>query len=524
MVNQDDFLENDNPLEQNNLLIQATEKLYKLLVDSVKDYAIFMLDPAGRVLTWNTGAECIKGYTAGEIIGKHFSQFYPLEAKEIAFPQQALEIAGREGSFEHEGWRVRKDGSLFWANVVITAVRDQKGQLIGFAKVTRDLTRRKGLEEALVNSHQALKQSEARYRLLIDNVKDYAIFMLTPEGHVATWNIGAQRIKGYRAEEIIGQHFSLFYPVEVVQTGFPAYELRKALGDGRFEDEGWRVRKDGSRFWANVVISPLYDEQQIHIGFAKVTRDLSQQLRNEELTQKNQELLQINRDLDRVNKDLDNFVYAASHDLKAPILNLEGLLKALEKRLSTQTRQDQSVEQIYQLLYRSVARLKATIGDLTEVARIGKENQEDVARIPIADILTEVQEDLESQIQEAGAHIEQKLNCPDVHFSRKNLKSIFYNLLSNALKYRSPDRPLKVVITCQTQEEYYVLSVQDNGLGMDMRHEEKIFALFKRLHSHVEGTGVGLYMVKKMIENAGGRIRVESQVGVGSTFQVYFKQ
>lgn len=366
--------------------------------------------------------------------------------------------------------------------------------------------------------------TEKLYKLLIDSVKDYAIFMLTPEGLVATWNIGAQRIKGYAAEEIVGRHFSLFYPPEVAQAGFPQYELRKALADGRFEDEGWRVRKDGSLFWANVVINPLYDEQQVHIGFAKVTRDLSQRLKNEELMHKNQELLQINKDLDRVNKNLDTFVYTASHDLKAPISNLEGLLKALEKKLSPQTRQDQRVKQIYQLLYGSVARFKATIADVTEVARIGKESQEDVAAISLAEVLGEVREDLKSQILEAGAHLEQKLDCPEVHFSRKNLKRILYNLLSNACKYRSPDRPLTIRITCRTEEEYQVLTVEDNGLGMDMRHEEKIFALFKRLHTHVEGAGIGLYMVKNILENAGGKVQVESQVDVGSVFKVYFKR
>jgi signal transduction histidine kinase len=252
---------------------------------------------------------------------------------------------------------------------------------------------------------------------------------------------------------------------------------------------------------------------------------------NEELSESNQTLArmnaaldQTNKELDRTNKDLDTFVYTASHDLKAPILNIEGLLRALEKQLGKETLLQTRVQQIYELLYHSVNRFKSTIGDLTEVARIGKESTEDVASIDIGDMLEEVLADLAPQLQEAGVKLERSVDCPTIQFSRKNLKSILYNLLSNAIKYRSPDRPPLVRISCQMQEGYILLTVQDNGLGMDMRQEEKIFALFKRLHSHVEGSGIGLYIVKKMIEHAEGKIAVESQVGVGSTFSVYFKR
>jgi PAS domain S-box-containing protein len=173
-----------------------SEGRFRLLVESVRDYAIFMLDPDGRVLTWNAGAERFKGYQANEIIGQHFSRFYPPEALARDLPRHELEVAKETGTFEDDGWRVRKDGSLFWANVVITAVRDATGKLLGFAKVTRDLTQRRNQEEAL-------RQSEERFRLLVEGVADYAIFMLDVNGKVATWNVGAQRIKGYSSEEII---------------------------------------------------------------------------------------------------------------------------------------------------------------------------------------------------------------------------------------------------------------------------------------------------------------------------------
>ena len=245
---------------------------------------------------------------------------------------------------------------------------------------------------------------------------------------------------------------------------------------------------------------------------------------NEEIQASNEELTEANGQLARVNADLDNFVYTASHDLKAPILNVEGLLKALERQLSGDLREKEIVRQLYEMLYASVARFRKTINDLTEVARIGKESQEDIATIALADVLAEVRQDLDSPIREAGARIEESLTCPAVRFSRKNLKSILYNLVSNAVKYRSPDRAPHVRVSCDAQAGYYVLIVADNGLGMDMAQEDKIFALFKRLHAHVEGTGIGLYIVKKIVENAGGRIEVESQVGVGSTFRVFLKQ
>ena len=249
--------------------------VYRLLAEGVQDYAIFALDSVGRVLTWSAGAARIKGYARTEIVGQHFSVFYPPEAIAAGLPERELEVARRIGRSEDEGWRVRKDGSQFWANVVITALYDELGQLVGFAKVTRDLTARRVDEEEL-------RRSEERFRLLVESVRDYAIFMLDPLGYIATWNAGAERIKGYQAAEIVGRHFSAFYPQEKVAVGFPQHELEVAAREGRFEDEGWRVRKDGSQFWANVVITALRDRTGKLVGFAKVTRDLTERRALEE--------------------------------------------------------------------------------------------------------------------------------------------------------------------------------------------------------------------------------------------------
>ena len=231
----------------------SDESRYRLLVEAVADYAIYMLDPQGFVASWNPGAERFKGYTASEIIGKHFSRFYTEEDRRAELPQQFLRIAAREGRLEREGWRVRKDGSRFWAHVIIDPIRDSSGTLIGFAKVTRDFTERKAAEDAL-------RKSEEQFRLLIEGVTDYAIFMLDPDGRVSSWNLGAQRIKGYLPNEIIGHHFSRFYTEEDRRDGQPEINLATARKEGRVEKEGWRVRKDGSRFFAHVVIDAIRND------------------------------------------------------------------------------------------------------------------------------------------------------------------------------------------------------------------------------------------------------------------------
>src|SRR5215831_4796240 len=232
--------------------LRESERRFRMLVEGVLDHAIYMLDPSGIVTNWNPGAERLKGYTSDEIIGQHFSKFYTREERAAGLPGRVLELAAREGQYEAEGWRVRKDGSRFWALVVVDAIHNEKGELEGFAEVTRDITERRSAQEAL-------RDSERQFRLLVAGVTDYALFMLDPNGIVISWNAGAARIKGYAADEIIGQHFSRFYPERDRATGLPARALYTATQEGRFEGEGWRVRKDESLFWADVVIDAIRD-------------------------------------------------------------------------------------------------------------------------------------------------------------------------------------------------------------------------------------------------------------------------
>jgi PAS domain S-box-containing protein len=256
------------PLNQRTL----TDADYRLMVEGVTDYAITVLDPGGIFISWNGGAKKLNGYEGPEVLGRHFSLLYPSELLEQNRPDRDLASALELGHVEEEGWRLRKDGTRFWASVVITRMTGADGDVRGYSMITRDLSERRRQDEML-------RMSEERFRLLVEGVKDYAIFMLDPGGHIVSWNLGAQKNKGYEASEIIGQHFSKFYPAEVAASGWPEEELRNALRDGRFEDEGWRIRKDGSRFWASVVITALHDATGKHRGFAKVTRDLTERRR-----------------------------------------------------------------------------------------------------------------------------------------------------------------------------------------------------------------------------------------------------
>ena len=248
---------------------------FQLLVESISDHAVFMIDPAGHVANWNAGAERIKGYSTAEIVGEHFERFYTAEDRAADVPRSALELARGHRRYHDEGWRVRKDGTRFWASVIIGAVQDDSGELLGFANVTRDITARYRIQQALI-------ESERQFRLLVNGVREYALCMLDPAGIVTTWNVGAERTAGYNADEIVGQHFSKFYLDADRAAGHPEESLRIAAEDGRFEAEAQRVRKDGSVFWANVVIDPIRDETGQLIGFAAITRDITERRKSEE--------------------------------------------------------------------------------------------------------------------------------------------------------------------------------------------------------------------------------------------------
>ena len=488
---------------------QQSDDRFRLLVSEVKDYAILMLDPQGHVVSWNAGAERIKGYRAEEILGQHFSRFYLAEDLEQGKPEYELKVATEEGRFEDEGWRVRKDGSQFWANVVITALRDETGQLLGFGKVTRDITERKRAEEAL-------RESEERIRLLVSEVKGYAILILDPQGHVASWNAGAERIKGYRAEEILGQHFSRFYPAEDVEQGKPDYELKVATEEGRFEDEGWRVRKDGSQFWANVVITALRDQAGQLRGFGKVTRDMTERKRTEE------EILFQNAQLEAANKEMETFCYSVSHDLRAPLRGIDGFSSAL---LEDYGEKLEGAGKEYLSRVRAAAkRMGQLIDDLLSLSRV-KRVEMRMEEVDLSALAKEIAAELHRQCpdRKVSFSIAEGLMAKcDAHLIRVALE----NLLGNAWKFTSkhPNAMIQFgALERDGQQEYFV---SDNGAGFDSTFADKLFKAFQRLHTpdEFEGSGIGLVSVQGIVDRHGGRIWAQGTVGKGATFYFTLSQ
>jgi len=512
------------PAAASSPALHQSDERFRLLVESVKDYAIFMLDPGGHVLTWNAGAERFKGYNAAEIVGQHFSRFYPTEALQAGLPAHELEVAEATGSFEDEGWRVRKDGTLFWANVVITALRDRTGTLVGFAKVTRDLTQRRHHEESL-------RQSEERFRLLVEGVSDYAIFMLDVNGIVASWNAGAQRIKGYAANEIIGRHFSTFYPADARQSGWTEHELQVAAETGRFVDEGWRIRKDGTTFWAGVTITALRDRQGRLIGFAKLTRDLTGQKRAEALElagQEREQILEAERsariEAQRATRIKDEFLATLSHELRTPLSSILGWTQILKHKADAMKPAD--LKRGIDVIDRNARAQVRLIDDLLDLNRImaGKVRL-DVKQVSLPDIVQHVVESAELGAKAKGIRIETRLDpdTPPLSADSGRLQQVVWNLLSNAIKFTASGGRIEVVL--QRTGATAVLSVADNGVGIAESFLPRVFDRFAQSDASTTrrfgGLGLGLAISKQLVELHGGTIRASSAgEGKGATFFV----
>ena len=499
-----------------------SDERFRLLVESVKDYGIFMLDPHGYVLTWNLGAERIKGYAASEIIGQHFSRFYPPEVSRD-FPEYELRTAAAEGRFEDEGWRIRKDGTRFWANVVITALYGADRQLIGYAKVTRDLTERREHEDRL-------RHSEERFRLLVEGVTDYAIFMLDVNGAVATWNSGAARIKGYQANEIVGQHFRKFYPPDAVDSGWPEHELRVAAAEGRFVDEGWRLRKDGSKFWANVTITALRDEAGRLRGFAKLTRDLTERKRTEALEVSGAErdaMLEAERNArmlaQRSARMKDEFLATLSHELRTPLNAILGWTQLLRAQTTPDPAEFRRAMEVIDRNARAQVRL---IDDLLDLSRIMSGRfRLDVQQVSLLDIVRSALDSIEPAAQTKGLRLESVLDPHSVIVSADpaRLQQVFWNLLSNAVKFTPKGGKIQVLL--QRVNSHIEFSVSDTGIGIPVAFLPHVFERFSQkdssTHREYGGLGLGLAISKQLVDMHGGTIQAKSRgEGEGATFVV----
>jgi len=509
---------NPPPNQEKSLKRISGDRRFQLLVDAVRDYAIYLLDADGHVSSWNAGARRFKGYLADEIMGEHFSRFYTEEDRAAGLPQRALKIAAAEGKFEAEGWRVRKDGSRFWASVVIDPVLHEDGSVIGFAKVTRDVTEAK-------EAREALHESEQRFRMLVQGVHDYAIYMLDIDGRVSNWNTGAERIKGYKAEEIVGQHFSRFYVEEDRDNGEPARALATAIREGKYEKEGWRCRKDGSRFWASVVIDPIRDEHGGLIGFAKITRDITEKRRAQEELDSAREALAQAQKLEAVGR----LTGGVAHDFN----NLLTVIRSSVDLLRRPGIAEDKRERYLSAISETADRAAKLTGQLLAFAR----------RQPLQTELFDVKDRIERLKQIVASLVGSPIKLTfdvaegigSVEADPSQFETAILNMLINArdampdggtLKVaarKSDGTPVKGRVASQ-EGPFVAISIADSGCGMNSHTLDRVFEPFFTTKATGKGTGLGLSQVYGFAKQSGGEIAVESLVGDGTVFTLYLPQ
>jgi PAS domain S-box-containing protein len=488
----------------------VTADRYRLLIEAVTDYAIYMLDPAGNVVSWNPGARRFKGYEDHEIIGQHFSRFYTPEDQVADLPAKALRVAHSEGRFENEGWRVRKDGTRFWAHVVIDPiVHPVSGRPLGFAKITRDLTERKNQEEAL-------RRSEQSFRLLVQGVTDYAIYMLDETGTVTNWNAGAERIKGYRPDEIIGRHFSLFYTDEEREAKVWERALAVARFAGSYQTEGWRVRKGGEHFWASVAIDPIHDDQGNIIGFAKITRDMTERRQSDQALEVAREALSQSQKMEA----LGQLTGGIAHDFNNLLNAVVGSLELLRK----QVRDEKQLGLIDNALR------GATRGITLTQRMLAFARKQDLLLAPVNlyDLVGGMS-DLLSRSLGPGIELETSFpaNLKPVFADANQVELAILNLAVNARDAMPEGGKITVSARNETVAEgsdgslkpgnYVRIAVADRGVGMDPQTLGKALEPFFTTKGVGKGTGLGLPMVLGTAEQLGGRLELQSQLGQGTT-------
>jgi PAS domain S-box-containing protein len=493
----------------------------QLLVDGVVDYAVYLISPEGVVVSWNSGAKRLKGYEAAEIIGKPYATFFPPEDRERGVPQRSLAAAAEHGRFEAEGWRIRKDGTRFLAHAVVDAVYDQERNVIGFAEITHDITERDAAQ------HQ-LAESEDRFRRLVNAVVDYAIFQLDPSGTIVSWNPGAQRIKGYTADEIIGRHFSTFYTEEDRAAGVPQRALETAAHEGRFEAEGWRVRKDGTKFFALVIIDPIRDEAGHLIGFAKVTRDISERLESQRILKSTQEQLAAAQKMEAVGQ----LSGGIAHDFNNLMMIVLGNLESAQRHIKG-LRDNPNLERALRNAMRGAQRASALTSRLLAFSR---RQPLDPKPLDVNKFLNGAAEFLQRSLGETiDVEVVGGVGVWQIEADPNQLEAALVNLAINARDAMPGGGRVTIESTnvyadeayCRTNPElapgqYVMICVSDHGTGMPPDILERVFEPFFTTKELGHGTGLGLSQVYGFVKQSGGHIKMYSEVGQGTTVKIYF--
>ncbi|GAC1311731.1 MAG: PAS domain-containing sensor histidine kinase [Mucilaginibacter sp.] len=494
--------------------------LYQKMVEEIQDYAIILMDKDGIIRNWNKGAEKIKFYTEQEILGKHFSIFYLKEDLDSNLPQKLMNEARLTGRAGQEGWRKRKDGSRFWGSITITALHDDDNEVIGYCKVTRDLTEKKITEDAL-------RMSEERYHQMIAEVQDYAIILLGVDGTIENWNAGAESIKGYAGKDVVGKNFELFYTPEDRAVNLPATLLKEARDNGKAVQEGWRVRKDGTRFRGTIIITALHGKDGSVIGFSKVTRDLTHQKEADE------KLAAYTAELETQNGELEQFAYVASHDLQEPLRKIQTFTELIQENYHDEA----FVKKYFEKLDMSARRMSELVKSLLNYSRLSKDRDKEdpsLTEVDLNTVVDEVKLDFELLIEEKKAFISAE-TMPKVRANHTQLGQLFSNLISNSLKFSKNDPVIRISTKIVGKDQianppkplvnanYHQITFEDNGIGFEQQYSSMIFSLFQRLHGKQDfaGTGIGLALCKKIVENHGGFITAASELGKGATFNVY---
>ena len=508
-------METEQAPPSTNVATLAVPERLQLLLDAVKDYAIYLLDRNGYVSSWNTGAERFKGYTADEIIGQHFSRFYTNEDRAAGLPERALRIASEEGKFEAEGWRLRKDGTPFWTSVVIDPVRDSDGALIGFAKVTRDISHQR-------EAANRLRESEQRFRMLVEGVRDYAIYMLDTNGVVSNWNTGAQAIKGYTAQEIVGQNFSRFYTEADRANGEPARALATAAREGKFEKEAIRVRKDGTPFWAHVVIDPIYDEAGVLTGFAKITRDVTERRRAQEQIEAGKEALAQSQKLEAIGR----LTGGVAHDFNNLLTVIRGSADLLQRPGLTEEKRQRYVAAIAE----TADRAAVLTGQLLAFARQQPLRPQ---KFDIALRLDGMEHIISTTLGSTISYrIEIGPEAGSIEADPSQFETAILNMVVNARDAMPGGGELTIGVErvaskpaiCNhagAEGEFVRIWVRDTGTGIDPEKLSRIFEPFFTTKAVNKGTGLGLSQVYGFAKQSGGDIAVESELGKGATFSLY---